>query len=408
VRFRVQVLRWTAAALAAAMVAAMVMTAPLQASDHADPIDLLGNKPLEGGITDLFFFPNGDHVVVILCVRRGLTQINSLQLLPYTYRIHMDLHSTINRADDQSNKRYGGRVDDPAGISPDRTIEFRLMNDATLNGDPSFTGFSGRPVIKKWTAPLKDSPEMPLVPNAINVWTGVADDPFIFPVFFGTNVVAMVMTIPLNMFPAEQRDWVLWATSTKGNKQVDHVGRSLRTQNPRFELLNTLPPSQHAAATLAEHNNRSLMRDIFLRIGFQQTFAYRTWDHVPDVMLYTKREPVGFPNGRKLTDDVAEELARYGDTLLKEISYIAGGWPRKTTNDKDFLVATLPDGTTVPKFPYLAAPWPDKAPSQPPMLTRTNKIKIALIAIAVVGIPFLLGWLFAYIRYRRKFKLRYL
>jgi hypothetical protein len=404
VRFRVQVLRWTAAAL----VAAMVVTAPLQASDHADPIDLRGNAPLEGGITDLFFFPNGDHVVVILCVRRGLTQTNSLKLLPYTYRIHMDLHSTISRADEQFNKRYGGRVDDPAGISPDRTIEFRLMDNAMLNGDPRLIGFSGRPVIEKWTAPIGGSREMQVRPDAINVWTGVADDPFIFPVFFGTNVVAMVMTIPLNMFPAEQRDWVLWATSSKGDKQIDHVGRSLRTQNPRFELLNTLPPNRHVAAIRAEHDNRSLMRDIFLRIGFQQTFAYRTWDHVPDVMLYTTREPVGFPNGRKLTDDVAEELAKYGDTLLKEISYIAGKWPRQTTNDKDFLVTTLPDGTTVPKFPYLAAPWPDKAPSEPPMLTTVNKIKIALIVATVVGIPFLLGWLLAFIRYRRKFRLRYL
>ena len=98
-------------------VAAMATTATLRASDHADPIDLIGNKPLEGGITDLFFFPDGDHVAIILCVRRGLTQTASLQLLPYTYRIHLDLHSTISRDDDESNKRYGGKILNPAGIS---------------------------------------------------------------------------------------------------------------------------------------------------------------------------------------------------------------------------------------------------------------------------------------------------
>ena len=403
-RLPVTLLRWTAAVL----VAATVATAPIAASDHADPIDLLGNKPLEGGITDLFFFPNGDHVVVILCVRRGLTQTNSLKLLPYTYRVHMDVHSTISRDEDEFNKRYGGKVVDPANIRPDRTIEFRLMNNATLNGLPTLTGFSGPPTIKQWTGPIGDLRDVQLVPNAINVWTGVTDDPFIFPVFFGTNVVAMVTTIPLSFFPPEQRDWVLWATSSEGGRQVDHVGRSLRTQNPRFELLNTLPPSQHIAAIKAEHEQPSLMRDVFLRIGLQQTFAYRKWDQVPDVMLYTTREPLGFPNGRKLTDDVAEELARYGDTLLKEISHIAGGWPRKTTNDKEFLVTKLPDGSTIPKFPYLATPWPDKAPGARPMLTTRSRIKIAVIALLVVGIPLALGWLVAYLHYRRKFRLRYL
>ena len=395
--------------VAAAMaVAAMAATATLRASDHADPIDLIGNKPLEGGLTDLFFFPDGDHVAIILCVRRGLTQTASLRLLPYTYRIHLDLHSTISRDDDEPNKRYGGKILNPAGIAPDRTIEFRLMNDATVNGAPRLIGFSGSPRIQQWSGKIGDLRDAQPVPGAVNVWTGVADDPFIFPVFFGTNTVAMVMTIPRSLFPAEQRDWVLWATSSEGDRQIDHVGRSLRTQNPRFELLNTLPPGRHVEAIKAEHEHPSLMRDVFLRIGLQQTFAYRKWDQVPDVMLYTTREPVKFPNGRVLTDDVAEELARYGDTLLKEISYIAGGWPRKTTNDKEFLVVTRPDGTTAPKFPYLAAPWPDKMPGPRPMLTNASRFKLLLIAALVVGIPFLVGWLIAFLHYRRKFRLRYL
>ena len=393
---------------AAVAVAAMATTAPLRASDHADPIDLMGNKPLEGGITDLFFFPDGDHVAIILCVRRGLTQTASLQLLPYTYRINLDLHTTISRDDDESNKRYGGKILNPAGISPTHTIEFRLMNNATVNGAPRLTGFSGSPRIQQWSGKIGDLRDAQPVPGAVNIWTGVTDDPFIFPVFFGTNVVAMVLSIPRSLFPPDQRDWVLWATSSEGDRQIDHVGRSLRTQNPRFELLNTLPPSRHVEAIKAEHEHPSLMRDVFLRIGLQQTFAYRKWDQVPDVMLYTTREPVKFPNGRVLTDDVAEELARYGDTLLKEISYIAGGWPRKTTNDKEFLVVTRPDGTTAPKFPYLATPWPDKMPGPRPMLTNASRFKLVLIAVLVVGTPFLIGWLIAYLYYRRKFRLRYL
>ena len=37
--------------------------------------------------------------VVILCVRRALTETGSLRLEPYTYRVHMDLHSTVSYED---------------------------------------------------------------------------------------------------------------------------------------------------------------------------------------------------------------------------------------------------------------------------------------------------------------------
>ena len=69
---------------------------------------------------------------------------------------------------------------------------------------------------------------------------------------------------------------------------------------------------------------------------------------------------------------------------------------------------TRPDGTTAPKFPYLATPWPDKMPGPRPMLTNASRFKLLLIAALVVGIPFLIGWLIAFLYYRRKFRLRYL
>ena len=42
------------------------------------------------------------------------------------------------------------------------------------------------------------------------------------------------------------------------------------------------------------------------------------------------------------------------------------------------------------------------------MLTNASRFKLLLIAALVVGIPFLIGWLIAYLYYRRKFRLRYL
>src|SRR5437762_7597983 len=50
------------------------------------------------------------------------------------------------------------------------------------------------------------------------------------------SVVAMVVHIPITCFPENQQDWLIWGTSHQGSRQIDHVGRSLRTQNPRFEI----------------------------------------------------------------------------------------------------------------------------------------------------------------------------
>ena len=36
------------------------------------------------------------------------------------------------------------------------------------------------------------------------------------------------------------------------------------------------------------------MRDIFLRLGINQLFGYRSWDFVPDVMLFTRTPGIEF------------------------------------------------------------------------------------------------------------------
>jgi hypothetical protein len=45
-------------------------------------------------------------------------------------------------------------------------------------------------------------------------------------------------------------------------------------------------------------------------------------DGKPIIAANTSDGQASFPNGRFLTDDVADRLARYGDTLLKELSYV--------------------------------------------------------------------------------------
>jgi uncharacterized protein DUF4331 len=354
----------------------IVVVIPLRASDHADPLDYFNRRPQEPGITDLFVFPRGDQLVVILCVRRHLTN-RSLNLEPYTYTINMDLKSTVTYENEEQIARYGGTVVKPENISPTVTIAFRLMNDASVR-DQTITGI--------------DRPER------IKVWTGVRDDPFIFPPFFGTNVVAMVLSIPRDAFSREQRDWIVWATTSRRGQQIDHVGRSLRTQNPRFDILNTLAPKDHVPAIARARAQPKFISDFGIYFKLDQVFRYRHWDDVPDVMIYTERRPVGFPNGRLLTDDVAELLAVYGDTLLKELSYVSGHWPRQTKNDKAFMA----------DFPYLAEPWPDSPPRKPYHPSRRNQLIAVGGTVLILGTPFLLGWLIAYLHYRRKFRLRYL
>ncbi len=375
----------------------------VHASDHADPMDLTRLQPLEPVITDLFVFPvdaqghpvspfertdqvrlhNPDlslrpalpdaerdkirGLIVILCVRRALTSQGTLQLEPYRYAIHMDTHGVPKYSDaapaasapdaaagsgyraagpqrrklsvEEARARYGGLIEHPETIDDDVLLELTLTNDAKLKQLQVVRGLAGYRE--------GDYLDGSFDPERVSVWTGVRDDPFIFPAFFGTDVVAMVVYLPLRYFEAGERDWMIWATSHKGRRQIDHVGRSLRTQNPRFEFLNTLHPREHARAIQEEHDHPSLMRDFAVQLNVQSLFAFREWDFVPDVMIYSSRFQVGFPNGRLLTDDVAALLAQHGDTLLYELSHHNAQWPRRTINDKPFEA----------DFPYLAEPW---------------------------------------------------
>jgi hypothetical protein len=314
----------------------------LRASDHADPLIAPDLTP---GLTGLFIFPDGDRLVLVLGTHRALTVEGPFNLEPYEFAIHMDLHSEISYTDAEDRARYGGTVVNPEGISPDVTLSFRLDENAGLV-EQSFEG-------------LRDA-------NDIQVWTGVRDDPFIFPRFFGTNVIAIVVSIPRSAFPANQRDWILWGATYEadGGDQVDHVGRSNRTQLARFDPLNTKVPSEHLEVIQKAHDFWECAANFFDDIGtygqpvkslINAMFAIRHYDNHPDVMLFTTRYGVGYPNGRRLTDDVVLLTCQIGECLLMEAAFTdTEEWPRQTVNDKEFL----------DELPYLAEPWPAKEPAK--------------------------------------------
>jgi len=366
---------FTALVIFAALFAFFGAPAALPASDHADPALPAEFDPslvAEPNITGLFVFPKDDQLVLIYNVFRSLSSPAPYELDQYEFVIYMDLHSKINYDDVQVNARYGGHVVHPEGISPDVTITIGLDDQAQL--------------ASKKVDGLQNA-------ESIRWYAGVRDDPFIFTPFFGVNVVSMVMSIPLSSFPAGQQDWILWGVTRKKGKTeiLDHIGRGLRTQLPRFGFINTLPPSQHVQAIDKEaHKSGDLRKFLMAYVApatnlFDDTFAIRYYDMEPDVCIYTSRYPVRYPNGRTLEDDIAQIACDFGDCILKELAVGVGKiWPRPTVNDKP-----LP-----PDFPYLAEPWPDKAPAPAKKgLNPQLVIRLVLIgAVLLVLLNFYLLW----------------
>ncbi|MEA1673876.1 hypothetical protein [Nitrospirillum sp. BR 11163] len=312
---------------------------PARASDHADPTNLTDPT---ANITDLFFYPEGDDMILIFDVNRALLAPKPYNLAPYDYEIHMDLTTPLSFQDPAIRARYGGTVLVPDQIHSDVTIKVKLQDDVTVNS-VTYTG-------------LKDT-------DKIKTYFGVRDDPFVFPQFFKKNAIAMVMRIPKSAFPADQHDFILWGTTAKNGTEIDHVGRSIRTQLPRFGFINTMPPKDQLKALMAR---KAKLDNIYNYLHsakewwaiaaadfLQFTLQLRPYDLQPDVMVYTDRFPVGYPNGRLLTDDVVAQTCAFGDCLLQEISFIEGPYPRATVNDKPFSS----------EWPYLAPQWPDQAPA---------------------------------------------
>src|SRR5215212_855035 len=89
----------------AALVLAMAGAA--YASDHADPAAL---ETKEAGLTDLFFFPQGDDYIVMLNVFPGLSSNPPYKLDDLEYAINFDLHTPLSFTTPADKARYGGTV----------------------------------------------------------------------------------------------------------------------------------------------------------------------------------------------------------------------------------------------------------------------------------------------------------
>src|SRR3989440_7725338 len=105
--------RMKKASILSLALALLLFPAAINSSDHADPINL---EVLESGITDLFAFPDGDQMIVMLNARRALTAPPPYQLEPFEFAIYMDLHTQVTIDNAEERARYGGRVPKPRGM----------------------------------------------------------------------------------------------------------------------------------------------------------------------------------------------------------------------------------------------------------------------------------------------------
>lgn len=324
--------------------------------------------------------------------------IPDLDLQPWRYQIAVDFTSSISFTNKADLVRYGGTVDAPDAISPTVTIGITLNNDASLR-DVSFNGLDPGEVVRSG----------PFRPGLTNIRTGIFDDPFIFPRFARRNVIGMVISIPLSRLPEGRRSLLAWGSSYRGDQQIDHVGRSQRTQLPRFDALNTLPPRQHVAEINRRHIHPTVSED-FMRTFLSSLFARRAYDAAPDVMIFRWNGPSSpadeirtlFPNGRKLKDDVVILTAMAGDAQLLEASFqddpsfpIRREFSLASPGGPGNLENAAETGKTISsQFPYLATPWtvdgvkafpPGYAISRPDLTLSTWR-KLSLWVALLIGL----------------------
>ena len=71
----------------------------------------------------------------------------------------------------------------------------------------------------------------------------------------------------------------------------------------------------------------------------------KRYDLQPDVMIYNRNDPGGYPNGRRLDDDIVGIACELGDCVLQEVASFEEEveWERIKTHDPPFLS----------EFPYL-------------------------------------------------------
>lgn len=265
------------------------------AADHGDTPLLASIPRHDARITDFHAFTRDGNLVLALSVNPAIPPSASSYTFAsdLTLRMHIDNDAEVSFSDPMDVQKHGGTLLDPAKIAEE--IVFEVTFDK-----------AGQP---RLTAEGIDAATL----SSVKMFTGLRDDPFIRAPRNGRNVAAIVIEVPLAAVRKNQSTLVLWSTSKVPDINgpiSDLAGRSLRSQFPENDAMNTLRPRQHYT-------------DLSLR---------------PDVVIFDTSRPAAYPNGRALEDDVVD--------LVGDSRVVNSDSPFPTANDVPFLA----------EFPYLAPP----------------------------------------------------
>jgi hypothetical protein len=177
--------------------------------------------------------------------------------------------------------RTGETIIDSAAVSLDGTVQITTAGEyrfyAGLRSDPFFADRDGFQNNMQWTG--RDF-------------------------FADKNVLGIVLDIPSRLFVSTPQVGIWARTMLPIHGSLASVNQAGRPGNNVFRqganTFNTIPPAQQRAHFLAQ------FQKMFRSFGYDEeeaTTLAAEW--VPDMLPYNFTSTDGFPNGRKLTDDVA-------------------------------------------------------------------------------------------------------
>lgn len=350
--------------LAALVFAALVETVTrVGAADHADAPGLAGDP--QADITDIYAFrspTNVDNLVAVLSVN------------PLTAPTD---NGTTRFADDVSYELY---VDNTGDLVADATVTVTFWN----NGQNFMIAGLGDPIVG-----LTSGAGAPSIVEAggITAFAGLRDDPFFFDLvgfnnfvagpfvpadglrpagetpsdtLAGTNVSSIVIELPIVALTGASTSDTgaikVWAATVRNGTQVDRMAiptintALIPTDTKGAFNLGTPATDVVTYGATAEATTQGLRDAVDAVLGAQDggplgslTAADVSGALIPDIVSIDFSQPVAFPNGRQLADDVID--AALGIVLNR--GGAAGVSDAVDANDRAFL------GT----FPYLAAPW---------------------------------------------------
>ena len=352
------------------LVAALIVLSA-DAADHRDSPSVEDDAGAD--ITDVYAFrspENNDNLVVVLSVN-GLTPPAELR-------------------DFAQDVAYNIHVDGDGDLVADATAT------VTFDGDTFTVEGLGDPVTGEVTAPGSAEPVINEA-GPIKAFAGPRDDPFFFDLngfksfvagpyvpanglrpegetpsdaFAGTNVSSIVIELPVTALTgAETSDTgtiKAWTSTTRGGSQVDRMAipaiNTALIPSDMKDAFNQAGPANDEAdfrptAQMTIETLRGAVDGVFGSAQDGGPLGDLTAEQVataliPDVVTIDFSQPVGFPNGRTLTDDVTD--AAVGVVLNRGGS---AGIPDAIDGNDEALLSS---------FPYLAAPHLAPVPSAPP------------------------------------------